>query len=183
MKNLITIFTSLFVCLCLTQAQAAKPEWAGVKKDHKQEIEKQFSEKQSGKDEEKKEKNNKPQLFSKDERSLINDYYNDESASGSGKNKGKKKALPKGLQKKLERGGELPPGWQKKLQRGEVIDPQLRASSESLPEDLLSRLPGDQQVTEILKVKDKIVRVIKGEGTVVDIIDLADVMMGSGRDR
>ncbi|MEH6811773.1 MAG: hypothetical protein V7677_04485 [Motiliproteus sp.] len=181
MKNLISILTFLTVCLCLSQAQAAKPEWAEAKKNHKQKAEKQISAEKTNKNKEHKDK--QPQLFSKDERSLINDYYNDKSASGSEKHKGKKKALPKGLQKKLERGGELPPGWQKKLQRGEVIDPQLRASSESLPEDLLSRLPGDQQVTEILKVKDKIVRVIKGEGTVVDIIDLADVMMGSGRDR
>ena len=35
--------------------------------------------------------------------------------------KTKSKTLPKGLQKKVARGGELPPGWQKKLARGEVI--------------------------------------------------------------
>lgn len=43
----------------------------------------------------------------------------DRSGKGSKKDKSKdkkgEKSLPPGLQKKLERGGELPPGWKKKI--------------------------------------------------------------------
>lgn len=88
--------------------------------------------------------------------------------------------MPKGLQKKLERGGELPPGWQKKLERGEVLDPELRYHSKKLPDDLLSRLSGEDAANEILRIQDKIVRVSKGQGTIVDMIDLADILAGRG---
>jgi len=119
-------------------------------------------------------------VFSAREKRIIEDYYQQYAASGTGQYKGKKKELPKGLQKKLERGGELPPGWQKKLQRGEILDPQMRYRSNRLPRDLLSRLRAEDAVTEILRIQDKIIRVVKGQGTIVDIIDLADVLVGRG---
>ncbi|MCW8884200.1 MAG: hypothetical protein OQK12_02960, partial [Motiliproteus sp.] len=167
---------------------AGKPEWAG-NKGGKEKASSSYQMKQSvdkvKKDKKAKsskaDKDRKNNLFSDGERAAIDDYYDRQAASDTGKYKGKKKALPKGLQKKLERGGELPPGWQKKLERGEVLDPTLKAASEPLPEELLSRLPMQDQATEILKIRDKIVRVVKGQGTVVDIIDLAEIAMGGKR--
>lgn len=117
-------------------------------------------------------------IFSDKEKETIKDYYNENAKSGTGKYKGKVKELPKGLQKKLERGGKLPSGWQKKVARGEVLDKDLRENAEYLPEDLLSRLPKGDAATEIIKLKDKVIKVGKGEGTVVDIIYIADILTG-----
>jgi hypothetical protein len=119
-------------------------------------------------------------LFSTAERKTILDYYRYAESDAhpyTGKQWGKKKELPKGLRKKLERGGELPPGWQKKVARGEVLDVELRYQSTYLPESLLSRLSRERTATEIIKLKDKIIRVSKGEGTIVDIVDLADLLI------
>ncbi len=174
MTKYFTALIPLILCLIVTPANAEKPEWAGSKKEQKKlKIEKQ--EKTATK-----QKNNQPRLFSNTERELITDYYDPNTPTKHKKHKGKQKALPKGLQKMLARGGELPPGWQKKLERGEVIDPTLKAASEPLPEDLLSRLPNDQRLTEMIKVRDKVIKVVKGEGTVVDIIDLTEVLTGTG---
>jgi hypothetical protein len=159
------------------EAKAAKHEMKAAKKSSK-------SEKLNGQDD----KNDfvadsesiLDEIFSDEEKSIIEDYYNKNAASGTGQYKGKKKELPKGLQKKLERGGELPPGWQKKLNRGEVLDPDVRYQSERLPEELLDRLQGEDVATEILRIQDKIIRVSKGQGTIVDMIDLADVLVGRG---
>jgi hypothetical protein len=74
--------------------------------------------------------------FTQKERTILNDYLRDrvlanrdtdDDNKGKYKNKqkGKKKALPPGLKKKVERGGELPPGWQKKVAKGEVLDRDL----------------------------------------------------------
>ncbi|KEA65724.1 hypothetical protein ADIMK_0036 [Marinobacterium lacunae] len=88
------------------------------------------------------------------------------------------KSLPPGLRKKLERGGELPPGWRDKLVRGEVIDPVIYRNAEHLPSDLLNRLTGRQDGIELLRVGDRIVRVMEGRGTVLDVIDLTDRALG-----
>ena len=169
---------------------AAKPEWAGKEGDKEakaeQKAKKNSSKEKEGRDGERDHKfvadtetilNG---IFSDKEKSVIEDYYNENAASGTGKHKGKKKELPKGLQKKLERGGELPPGWQKKLERGEVLDPELRYHSKKLPDDLLSRLSAEDAANEILRIQDKIIRVTKGQGTIVDMIDLADILTGRG---
>ena len=93
----------------------------------------------------------------------------------------KKGELPKGLQKKLARGGELPPGWQKKLARGEVLSPELKASGEPVSDELEQVInQQDAVAAEVIRIQDKLVRVSKGEGTVLDIIDLADVLAGRG---
>lgn len=175
---------------------AAKPEWAGNKEaKHADKSEMKDSKKssKSKKDEDKDDDDRNSivsdtdsildEIFSDEEQDIIKGYYNENAASGTGKHKGKKKDLPPGLQKKLERGGELPPGWQKKLARGEVLDPELRYQSEYLPDDLLSRLETGDAATEILRIQDKIVRVSKGEGTIIDMIDLADVLTGRGMRR
>lgn len=170
---------------------AAKPEWAGNsegKKAHKSQVkmEKKLNKKESaallGSGAIVSETESiLDDVFTSDEREIVKEFYNENAHSGTGKHKGKMKELPHGLQKKLERGGELPPGWQKKLARGEILDPELRYQSNSLPDELLSRLPNQRAATEIIKLKDKVIRVGKGEGTIVDIIDLADILIQTGR--
>lgn len=88
------------------------------------------------------------------------------------------KALPPGLQKKLRRGGDLPPGWRDKLVVGDRIDPYLYRHAEHLPSDLLNRLTGRNDGIELLRIGDRIVRVMEGRGTVVDVIDLTDRALG-----
>lgn len=181
------------LCACLLglalNTNAGKPEWAGNpggKQGNKAEMKAEKkaesrSKKQKGKDEQNIVSDSDSildDIFSDNERSVIEDYYNDQAVSGTGKYKGKKKELPQGLRKKLERGGELPPGWQKKVERGEVLDSDLRRQAEYLPEDLLDRLPRTDAATEIIKLKDKIIRVGRGQGTVIDVIDIADILTG-----
>jgi hypothetical protein len=162
---------------------AAKPEWAG-NKEHKSQtkVDKKASKSLSESHEFVSDSETiLDDIFSSDEREIIEDYYNRNAKSEAGKHKEKHKELPQGLRKKLARGGELPPGWQKKIARGEVLSADLRYQSTSLPDALLSRLPGSDTATEIVKLKDKVIRVSKGEGTIVDIIDLADLLMKGGQ--
>ena len=121
--------------------------------------------------------------FSHSERASIQDYYRHENKerrhekSHKG-NKGKKgKHLPYGLQKKIDRGGQLPPGWEDKVARGEVLDGEILRYSERLPEELVRRLPSARDGEVIRRVGDKIVRVAQGNGTILDVIDLADVLL------
>lgn len=124
-------------------------------------------------------KNRPDSTFSQSERSSIVDYYRDENRrrGGGDSNEHKKKKLPPGLQKKLERGGELPPGWQTKVNRGEVLDAELLRHAQPLPGDLRNRLPMLQDGTEMRRIGDKIVRIMEGNGTVLDVIDLADTTL------
>ncbi len=189
----------LIAALFTLPVYAEKPEHAGQKgnnKSPKHEQVKTESKKYKEHSEERYEKSEKDdraerydrrehRVFSDDERDEIRRYYNEHATSGTGQTYGQQKELPKGLQKKLERGGELPPGWQKKLARGEVLDPALRGYAEPLPRDLLDRMYYDADVVadEVLRIQDKVVRVSKGQGTIIDIIDLADVMTGRGMRR
>ncbi|WP_114695171.1 hypothetical protein [Motiliproteus coralliicola] len=140
--------------------------------------------------------------FSKAERESIRDYYRSTQRSseavsedkgrgnkskqqkGNGKDRGKgkqgknqDKSLPKGLQKKLARGGELPPGWQRKLQPGDNLTAEMLDQAEPLPRELDRVLEHSETVrTDVIKLKDKVVRVARGEGTVLDVIDLIDIL-------
>jgi len=124
--------------------------------------------------------------FSKSERTHIEDYYRrdrDRDRDEHGDKKGKKnkknkdKHLPYGLQKKLERGGQLPPGWQTKVARGEVLDDDILRHSERIPHELARQLPELRDGEEVRRVGNKVVRVLEGNGTVIDVIDLADVLL------
>jgi len=126
-------------------------------------------------------------LFSDVERSNIRNYYRHDDADENdrkgkknkhkNKNKQKQKKLPYGLQKKLARGGQLPPGWQDKVSRGEVLDDEMLRHSTHLPNELARRLPGLEDGVVIRRVGDKVVRVLEGNGTVLDVIDLADIVL------
>ncbi|MEH6502937.1 MAG: hypothetical protein V7682_03425 [Cycloclasticus sp.] len=155
-------------------------------KDRDREEEREsYKEKSSkSKDKSSKHKEKSDRVFNDSERSRIEDYYREESRGkhkdkgGKHKNgKNKQKNLPYGLQKKLQRGGQLPPGWQTKVARGEVLDDEILRHSERLPDDLVRRLPVLRDGTEIRRVGDKVVRVMEGNGTVLDVIDLADVIL------
>lgn len=196
MNKLVMMLTAALLAM---PAYAEKPEHAGQKGGNKNTKHEQvknesktYKERSEDRDEEH-EKGDKSdrygrleyRVFNDDERDEIRRYYNDHANTGTGQTYGQQKELPKGLQKKLERGGELPPGWQKKLARGEVLDPSLRGYAEPLPRDLLGRIHHDADVVadEIMRIQDKVVRVSKGDGTIIDIIDLADVMAGRGMRR
>ena len=84
----------------------------------------------------------------------------------------RKRISPPGLQKKLARGGELPPGWQKKVARGEVLDWQLYRRSVKLPQDLLRRLPALSQGTELMRLDDRIFRILNDTREILDIFTI-----------
>ena len=195
---------AIAMTLTIGTAQAAKPDsamkenkvehsesfwqrWFGREERQQSRVDvgEDVKEKQGHKEKEKyKEKSSKhkemsERVFSNSERSSIEDYYREESR-GKHKDKGgnnKQKNLPYGLQKKLQRGGELPPGWQTKVARGEVLDDEILRHSERLPDDLVRRLGVLHDGAAIRRVGDKVVRVMEGNGTVLDVIDLADVIL------
>jgi hypothetical protein len=121
----------------------------------------------------------KNQLFTKEERSILQGYlgksaenkeHQDDDLGKKDKKAKKQKALPPGLKKKVERGGELPPGWQMKVQRGEVLDDDLYLASKGLPQDILDQLPGEPDGTTIRQIEDTVVRVIEATGVILDVL-------------
>lgn len=75
---------------------------------------------------------------------------------------GKGQALPPGLQKKVERGGELPPGWQKKLAVGQVLDYDIYRHGKVVTY-------GDRGVVTI-SVDGELIRVIENTFEIVEIL-------------
>lgn len=122
-------------------------------------------------------------LFTKEERSILDDYLNkrnvnnDDDAQKTSDYKDKKhkkdkkqKSLPPGLQKKVERGGQLPPGWQKKVARGEVLEEDIYLASKNLPQDIIDILPTEPEGTTIRQIDDRIVRVMDATGVILDVL-------------
>jgi Ni/Co efflux regulator RcnB len=107
--------------------------------------------------------------FSPAERNLIRSHLFNQKRVISKK---KHKDLPPGLQKKIARGKALPPGWQKKVAPGQSLDYQAYRLGESLPEDLLRRLPPPPVGSEILQVDDTIVLLNTATRTIIDIFEL-----------
>lgn len=104
--------------------------------------------------------------FHDDEIRLIRDYYHDHDYGG------KQKQIPKGLQKKYQRTGELPPGWEMKLQRGEVLSEDVYRYGRPLPYDLRQRLPIGPVGSKIIEVEGKIIRVMENTREIIDILNL-----------
>jgi hypothetical protein len=122
-------------------------------------------------------------LFTEDERSILNDFLRkgeenkryeetdgDDKHGKKDKKAKKQKALPAGLKKKVELGGELPPGWQKKVARGEVLDNDLYLTSKGLPQDVLDQLPNSPDGTIIRQIDDTIVRVRETTNVILDVL-------------
>ena len=84
----------------------------------------------------------------------------------------KHRKLPRGLQKKVDRGGELPPGWQKKLVKGDVISDEVLTHSKVLHTTDYSSYPYKTQGTEVYRVENKIIKVIKATNVILDVLDL-----------
>lgn len=106
-------------------------------------------------------------------RVVLEEYFGIGADQYIPRGQGQPKALPPGLQKRLARGGSLPPGWQMKLARGEVIDAHLYAGAERLPPHLQGRAGLRTEDAELVIVGDRLVRLMSGQGTILDVIDLA----------
>lgn len=104
-------------------------------------------------------------LFSPAERNLIR-------ASLLGGQPARSQHLPQGLQEKVLRGKSLPPGWQKNVVRGHSLDYHVYRQGESLPESLLQRLPPSPVGSEIVRVENKIIRVVSATRMILDTFDL-----------
>lgn len=104
--------------------------------------------------------------FSEEEREVLEGWQRGEARGGRSDGR-----LPPGLQKKVDRGGELPPGWKRKIEIGTVLDDEIEANAESLPAEILRRLPeAANQDTEIMRIGDEIVRVMEDSREIVDIL-------------
>lgn len=77
----------------------------------------------------------------------------------------KQKTVPHGLQKKVERGGELPPGWKKKIQKGQVVDESILSHGKIINSNEYPQIAG----SKIYEIEDKIIRVSNATRTILDI--------------
>ncbi|MFT5452971.1 MAG: hypothetical protein ACI9N9_002469 [Enterobacterales bacterium] len=112
-------------------------------------------------------------IFNSSESRVLNNYliHSDEmKKSSSSKKQKKQKKIPKGLQKKLDRGGSLPPGWQKKLQAGDVIDSSTYRYARPLPKEILLKLPQAPKGTIIVEIDGEIIRLLEASLTIIDIL-------------
>lgn len=107
--------------------------------------------------------------FSAAERNMIRSHLMSEKRKAA---KPSHSQLPPGLQKKVARGKALPPGWQKKVAPGEELDYSVYRQSESLPDELLRRLPQPRLGTEILQVEDKVMIINSATRAIFDVFDL-----------
>ena len=87
----------------------------------------------------------------------------------------KQKALPPGLEKKIERGGEIPPGWQRKIAKGEVLDSDLYDIAVRVPNKPTKNYPQTKD-TELLKLEDRIIRI---KNDTKEILEIFGVETGS----
>ena len=84
----------------------------------------------------------------------------------------KAKQLPKGLQKKLNRGGTLPPGWRDKLIVGTKVDNRILDNGRVLYTSDYSKPEYKTPGTEVYKVNDKIIKVLSATNVILDVLDL-----------
>ena len=175
-KSMITFLVATTLVAAPVSVLAKKPEGVG---NGEPRDEYKLEHQQSGSQYEHRQQEKHSDRVSQEDRRRIQEYYlsNDRNSkevnSGGGKGKDKQRALPQGLQKKLDRGGQLPPGWEKKVVAGEVLDYELYRHSERLPYDLdreLGRAAGE----EYRRVGNKVVRMLEGDATVIDVIDILD---------
>lgn len=80
----------------------------------------------------------------------------------------KQKTLPYGLQKKLQRTGQLPPGWQKKIRAGEVVSGNVLNNGVILRPPYWETHPYSRN-SDIYEVQDKIFRVNRATQEILDV--------------
>jgi hypothetical protein len=155
--------------------EEGKPNWVerlfGIGKDKKATSEdaeeKAEDAKERAEEARKKAREKQTRGFSDKERAVLEDWQRGEAGW---KKSGKK--LPPGLQKKVARGGELPPGWKKKLAVGDKLPEEYEAKAETLPEEILRRLPETEEGTEILRIGDEVIRVVENTREIIDILGI-----------
>ncbi|RAU17287.1 hypothetical protein DN062_14085 [Nitrincola tibetensis] len=110
---------------------------------------------------------------------LLNDYMSDRERSEHrhSNRHNNYRDLPPGLQRKLARSERLPRGWQRKLVRGEVMLQELYRYATPLPANYRTRARIDDRNTELVLLGDKVVRLVEGRGTIVDVIDIASILL------
>ena len=84
----------------------------------------------------------------------------------------KAKQLPKGLQKKLNRGGTLPSGWRDKLIVGSKVDNRVLDNGRVLYTSDYSKPEYKTPGTEVYKINDKIIKVLSATNVILDVLDL-----------
>jgi hypothetical protein len=105
------------------------------------------------------------------EKEIVKQHLADIRAVQS-KKSGPDKALPPGLTKKVARSEQLPTGWQKKITRGEVLPPTVYAQAQPLPEVVIRKLPPPPAGTILVTLDGKVVRLLEGTRTIVDVFEL-----------
>ena len=103
------------------------------------------------------------------EREVIRTYARGCTEAPKGR---KAKGLPPGLAKKAARGGELPPGWQKKCMRGEVLPAEVYRHCQTLPHEILVKLPPPPTGTILVAIDGKVMRLIRATREILDVFDL-----------
>ncbi|MBQ0784246.1 MAG: hypothetical protein KBT66_08450 [Amphritea sp.] len=155
---------------------AKKPDGAGKSNSHSEmEHHKESSDKHHSKSDEDSKRGDRASRFNREEQRSVREYYLGDQNSQQSKGKNKQKRIPPGLQKKLERGGQLPPGWENKVAVGELLDEDLYSRSEPLPDELdsvLGRVVGEEH----RRIGHKVIKVLEGDATVIDVIDILDGM-------
>jgi len=81
----------------------------------------------------------------------------------------KQKQLPYGLEKKVQRGGELPPGWKNKLNKGDILDERILKQSIVLRQDTYPKEYVDNY-SRIYKIEDKIIRVMNATNEILNVL-------------
>ena len=77
----------------------------------------------------------------------------------------KQKELPKGLEKKLERGGSLPSGWEKKLSKGQILDQNILGNGRILN----SRDYPYMKNSQIYQVENRVFRIAEDTKMILEI--------------
>lgn len=81
-------------------------------------------------------------------------------------------SMPRGLQKKVARGGELPPGWQSKLQKGAVLEQAVVDHGKAVSPELKARLPlGDKGSVDIT-LDGKVIRLHEKTRQILDVFEV-----------
>lgn len=99
---------------------------------------------------------------SKKEYKSYKDYEEDKYHKVSNE---KQKALPKGLEKKVQKDGTLPTGWQKKLAKGQIADDRILRSGTMINSKNYPYVKN----SDIYRVEDKVFRVAQGTNMILEI--------------
>lgn len=74
------------------------------------------------------------------------------------------KDVPKGIEKKARKTGELPPGWEKKLTKGSILDIDLYRYGKRRPW-------GKDDRYELIDIDNETVRVLRNTREIVEILN------------